>query len=607
MVSESAKIPVISSDSSPIQQRASWVGSAARGIPITQPLGWIHGVISVAMAILFLGYAALFLSGLDGYWFNPSWTTDDAYQQIFPFLEVLHPGRFEGDIPYRMMKGYLTPLHYILGSVFTKASGSPIMAGHWMMLIQLVLSLGFLGAAVHRFAGTVPALFSMTWFIHTREVIQRLTCGLPRGWGAPIIAAFFFFAISEMHVAVLLTLAIGCLLHPPTTMVVAMAYGMLLCLRSLSKERRATYLPRLRGLIVLSPAYIVVTYLSIKMPSDFGAMASLDVARTMPEFDSPGGRFPFVPLLGYVDEWLRFGFQVFYNKWDRPHGIVANLIPIGVLCITLGLALFGFFKKIKIVPLEVLLFGISAALVHELSRILAFYLYVPNRHLQIPMAFFFIVVFSTGVWQFICYLSRNQGEEKYVKALLGIALVAFVVVFGSGDGLQGKANFNTYKYQKGRFAEWIRDNTPVTALIAGYPTLVDAVPLFGERRVLISTEMAHPFYRGYYDQIRDRITASLTAHYAKDLNELYTIVAPLGISYFVFQRDQFYPEALKRASYFKPYDQLVFSLTRGDATQYAYRQLPKVVDLSVAPFMPFKDATAAVVDIHRLGQYLGRE
>jgi hypothetical protein len=549
----------------------------------------------------------MFIRSLDGYWFNPSWTTDDAYQQIFPFLEVLHPGRFDGDLPYRMMKGYLTPLHYLLGCLFTSMSGSPIMAGHWIMLIQLVLTLGFLGAALYRFAGTAPAFIAMTWFLHTREVVQRLTCGLPRGWGAPVIAAFFFFAISEMHLAVLLTLAVGCLLHPPTTMVVAMAYGILLCLRSLSKDTRAVYLPRLRGFILLSPAYILVTYLSIKMPSDFGRMASLEVARSMPEFDSPGGRFPFVPLVGYFDEWLKFGFQVFYNKWDRPHGFVANLIPAGVLCVSLGLTLFGFLKKLKIVPFEVLLFAISAGLVHELSRIFAFYFYVPNRHLQIPMAISFIVVFSAGLWQLACYLFQNQGEKKYVKALAGIALLICVVVFGSGDGLQGKANFNTYKYQKGRFAEWIRDNTPTSALVAGYPTLVDPVPLFGERRVLISTEMAHPFYRGYYDQIRDRITASLRAHYARDLNELYDIVAPLGVSYFVFQRNLFYPEALKEASYFKPYDQLVFSLTRGDINHYAYRQLPRAVDLSVAPFMPFKDNVAAIVDIHRLGQYLGRE
>lgn len=602
MVSESVNIPV-ASGSSDISRGTS----VLLGLPSSQTSGWVSRIVSGSMALLFVTYAAFFISSLDGYWFDPSWTTDDAYQQIFPFLEVLHPGRFEGDIPYRMMKGYLTPLHYILGALLTRMSGSPIMAGHWIMLIQLLVSLGFLGAAVYRFAGIAPAFFAMTWFLHTREVVQRLTCGLPRGWAAPVIAAFFFFAISEMHLAVLLTLAVGCILHPPTTMVVAMAYGMLLCLRSFSKESRAVYLPRLRGLILLSPAYIVATYLSIKMPSDFGSMASLYVARSMPEFDSPGGRFPFVPLVGYFEEWWRFGFQVFYNKWDRPHGIIAGFIPVGVTCATLGLALYGLVKKVRIVPLEVLLFGISAALVHELSRIFAFYLYVPNRHLQIPMAFFFIVVFSTGLWRLASYIFRNQGEEKYLKALLGFALLVYIVVFGSGDGLQGKANFNTYKYQKGRFSEWIRENTPETALVAGYPTLVDPVPLFGERRVFISTEMAHPFYRGYYDQIRDRISVSLRAHYAKDLNELYDIVAPLGVSYFVFERDLFYPEALKKASYFKPYDQLVFSLTRGDVNHYAYRQLPREVDLGVAPFMPFKDNVAAIVDIHRLGQYLGRE
>jgi len=311
--------------------------------------------------------------------------------------------------------------------------------------------------------------------------------------------------------------------------------------------------------------------------------------------------------LNYFDEWWRFGFQVFYNKWDRPSGILAYIIPLAVLSVSLVLVLFGFLKKLKIIPLEVLMFGLSAALVHELSRVLAFYLYVPNRHLQVPMAFFFIVVFSTGIWQIICHIYNKDGEIKYLKALLAFGVLSLLVIFGSGDGLQGKANFNTHKFQKGKFAHWIRENTPEQALIAGYPTLVDAVPLFGERRVYISTEMAHPFYRGYYEQIRERINYSLRAHYAKNLAELYDIVVPLGITYFVFQRALFYPDALEKASFFKPYDQVVFSLTRGDANQYAYRELPKSVDLSVAPYMPFKDGVAAVVDIHRLGKYLGRE
>jgi hypothetical protein len=541
------------------------------------------------------------------YWFSPDWTTDDAYQQLFPFLELSNPGRFRDDIVYRMMRGYLTPLHYLLGAFFTYLTFSPVMVGHLMMLIQLVLTLFFFGGAVYRFAGIVPALFSIVWFLHTREVVQRLTSGLPRGWSAPLIGAFLFFVLRNANGSVLITLALGCVLHPPTTMIIALTYGLVLCIRVCNSETRQATWPHLKRLVIFSPLYVIATLLAIKMPAEFGAMASLDEARTMPEFDSSGGRFPFVPLVPYFEEWWRFGFQAFYNKWERPSGLMAWVMPLGIVASTVSLIVYNFRSKIRILPLEVLIFGVCSIFVHYLSRVFAFRLYVPNRHLQIPMACFFIFVFSVGLWRLFCYSHKQGSCVRYFRGLLGLFIIVMVVVYGSGSGLQGKANFNTHKYQKGRFAHWIREQTPGDAIIAGYPTLVDAVPLFGERRVYISTEMAHPFYRGYYESIRQRIELSLKAHYAGTLDQLYDLVAPVGIDYFVFQRSLFYPEALEGASYFKPYDQLVFSLTRGDQQRYAYRELPREVDMEKVPFMPFKDNVAAVVDIHQLGKFLGRE
>jgi hypothetical protein len=82
------------------------------------------------------------------------------------------------------------------------------------------------------------------------------------------------------------------------------------------------------------------------------------------------------------------------------------------------------------------------------------------------------------------------------------------------------------------------------------------------------------------------------------------LLAPYGIDFFAFQRDRFYPEALAKASFFRPYDQLVFGLTRGAVMEYAYRELPAEVDLERAPFMPFKDRKAAIVDVAKLGDFL---
>ena len=47
---------------------------------------------------LMVWYAILFYNTIRPYWFHPSWTTDDALQQVYPFHEVLKPGLFQGDL-----------------------------------------------------------------------------------------------------------------------------------------------------------------------------------------------------------------------------------------------------------------------------------------------------------------------------------------------------------------------------------------------------------------------------------------------------------------------------------------------------------------------------
>lgn len=590
------------------------------GLPSSLWPEWVACGITGGLLVI---YGVLFFSGIAAYWFSPDWTTDDAYQQLFPLLEAVYPERFEGDVNFRMMRGYLTPIHYWLSYGITLLTESPVMTGHWVMLVQVAGTLGFMylvtwaacrPATSSRYgfiAASAPALFAVMWMLHTRHVMQRLTAGLPRGWSAPVLLAFLYCAVAKRHLGVLVSLLVGCLLHPPSTFIAALTYGVYLVLGVLGKETRSEYLPKLRGYVVLSPLYLVVTYLSIRMPAEFGGMANLETAASMPEFARPGGRFPFVPLLPYWKELHLFGFQAFLNKWFTPHFVLRLGIPLLSAALVFTLAFSGWLKRKEYIPKVVLVYGACCLLVHELSRCFAFYLYVPNRHLQFPMAIFFVIAVTVGLWRLLTGIpAQGSSRERFSSwyGTAGLLVLMCVVLSGSGLGLTGRANFNTHVYQKGKFAAWLKKYSPEDALIAGHPTLVDPVPLFAERRVFISTELAHPFYRGYYNLIKDRVELSLRAHYAKSLEELYDMVAPQGIDYFVFHRALFYPEALASASYFRPYDQVVYEVTRvPNIMQFAYRELPAEVDLAIAPYMPFKDEVAAVVDIHRLGRALGRE
>jgi hypothetical protein len=426
----------------------------------------------------------------------------------------------------------------------------------------------------------------MIWFLHTRNVVQRLSVGLVRGWAAPVLAAGVYFMLARNHSIVLLTLLIGTSLHPPATFLLACTYG-LLCVLDLKKDRK-----RFFTLLLLSPLYALLAYYTVKIPASLGKMAYIGDVINAPEFQNPGGRFPFVPLPSIIQDLRIFAFQPFLSKWVRLRELDYLVMAM------IGGALLGVFlhdsnaREKPLMPKEGWCFLLAIAVVYTASRTLAFYLYVPNRHLQFPLTFFFVIFIPI-------ILSRFRSSLPFL-------LLSIIVYLTSGHGLYGLANLNWHRNQRGGAFQWIRQNTPTNSLIAGHPTFVDPVLLFGNRRAYVTTETAHPFYNKYYEAIRPRIIASLKMHYAPNLKDLYDEAVKARVTHVVLERARFYPEALREATYDRPYDVLVKELTNRPPEDFAYRQIPS--ELSVlAPYQVYRDREAVVIDVSLLGAFLRGE
>jgi len=589
------------------QMRPPPRGEALAGKPVI----WYRRVTAseVVMCLLMAAYGAAFYSGISQYWFHPGWTTDDALQQVYPFHEVLHPQIFKDDITTEVMKGYLAPAHYYLCYAITWLVGDPIMMSHWVMLIQVILTLSLLFAAVRCAAGTVPAFFAVTWLLHSRNLMQRITGGLPRGWAPPIFCAFLFFALSGRHRAVLVTIFLGCLLNPPATLVVAGAYGLLLIWRVATArgDEVASAKRRLIELFICSPIFALTTLGVVNRPESVGQMVTFSEASRMADFAS-GGRFPFLPFKPAISEIRTFGLEAFVARFYDPPEFVRSAMPFVVLGGLVMLGARGRRRRRTTLPAEIVLLGVSALSVYFLSRVFAFKLYVPNRHLQIPLAVFFVSIFSIGLWR-----AFHRGEpgrwadSRWSVAwpsALALVVCGSIVFVGSSLGLVGTLNFNYSADKKGWMFAWLRSNTPESSFIAGHPTHLDGVQLFAVRRGYVTTETTHPFYTGYYAEMRRRNEISLRAHYSGSLRELVDILEPEGITHFIFRRDDFYPGALQKTKFFASYKDLLTPLLSRPEEDYAYRQLPVSVDMERYPFMPFKDHYSTIIDVKALKGFL---
>ena len=572
--------------------------------------------LNLLMGLFCLAYAFFFWRSVAPYWFHPHWTTDDSLQQVYPFHKVFHPEIFAGDLITEMMECYLAPLHYAIMYGMTWVTGEPIMASHWVMLFQVMLSVGFLFFAVRAVSSTVPALFAVVWLLHTRHIMQRLTAGLPRGWGAPIFCAFLYFLFTRNHRGVLLTILAGCLLHPPATLLVAACYGLFLLWGVARRSTRSEFRKPFLVYLALSPLFALLTLSVTRMPEHIGTMASYEQAAQMPEFQEPKGRFPFTPLKPAWSEIRTFGFQAFIGRFYSPGRFWRANMPFVVMGALGMLLLIGWLRRRRVIDAEMVCFLLATGLVYAASRMLAFHLYVPNRHLQFPMGIFFIVVFTVAAWRAF-HRGEAGGENAGQRfaattlrlawpATLALLVVGALVYAGSGTGLYGAANFNHSITKRGGIWLWVRSNTPEGALFAGHPTFIDPIQLYGVRRAFVTTETSHPFYDRYYAEMKRRLEISLRAFYAPDLRSLVETLEPEGIDFFIFERRQFYPEALSTATYFPPLDTLVRELTNGPVEAYAYRMLPREVNLERYPFMPYRDDQAVVVDVARLREYLQR-
>jgi len=329
-------------------------------------------------------------------------------------------------------------------------------------------------------------------------------------------------------------------------------------------------------------------------------MVTYEQASQMPEFQSPAGRFPYLPFASVEYELRLFGFEAFIGRLYRAPLFFKRYMPEIALSLLFFLVGVGVIKRRKMIPGQLWCFLAAAVAIYLLSRAFAFKLYVPNRHIQIPFALFFISALSIALWR----AGKVFAGDRWPGGLVALCLLALLLKATSGSGLNGTANFNYSLDLRGGAFEWLRANTPPRAIVAGQPTFLDPVQLFAVRRGYVTTETAHPFYLNYNAEMRRRLELSFRAHYAANLKELLAWVEPEGITHFVFYRKKFYPDELVKETYFQPLTGLVKELTSRPIPNYAYFELPRTVDLQKFPFMPFRDDRAAVVDIAALRAYL---
>lgn len=578
---------------------------------------WVSWLVGVA-TVLFLAYV---VDGFGPRFFSETCTHNDLRQQGFPFYRVNHPEMFANDFVFESMNGYLPPLHSALGLLFTYPTDNPVLTGHILMSVQLsVTVLGIFGA-LRGVAGFIPACVGVVLFINSAPLILLLSGGLARGWIGPVIAIYLWLAVRsrgrglgvKAEGEVWSWLLVSALLNPVATFLILSMESLRSVTRFISSSARwAFFRSSMLPFGGVALAVVIATSLITARPPEIGKMATLAVASNLQGFSRPGGRFAVLP---FPEPWIEFktlALQLFTGFWSDlaqwKQQVVGPLFFIAVIAVVLVTVVRlrrGRKVSESVVP-EFLGFGCVILGCYFLARAVAFALYIPDRYFGMPAGVFFAVFVPSFLW--LVTSATNGASLGAIRGLglrYGAQLMLVLATFAFGGfGARGPELFDVCYQRQEALWDFLKLKTSADAVIAGHPTTLDGVQLFGRRIGYVTTETAHPFYDRYYAEVKRRMEVTFSAHYAQDWRGFHTLLSREGIDYFVFRVGDFAPERLHRERYEIPFQNMIKRLNSFPREAFVFSALPQEVDSEQAPFQVLRTNNMAVVDIKALGQWL---
>ncbi|MGD9781054.1 MAG: hypothetical protein AB7V14_02760 [Kiritimatiellia bacterium] len=497
---------------------------------------------------------------------NPLCCADDARQQIFWMQQWRDAALYPDDLLIDYAR------HYVPWGVkglygLAACIVDPMVFSKWLPGILFVGLGALLFAMGRRLAGSgagwgiVGAYWLMPFFL------EQLAGGLARSFAAPLLALFVWGWLARRAVVVGWALVLQALFIPYLAPVCA---GAALALRLLPRSWRGD-------------AWV--------WPAGWGQAAGLGVALALAfGWQATLAGSDFGPLVGpneLTDSVFsragRYGFGVwppaslFHELIVVPWGRIAPFQEWGTgagiaVVVVLVAALAWAARRVEwrsLAPALPLALAVAAASIGAFlfAQLFPLRFFIPNRYVIYPVNLAYVLLLG---------LAAHAAWRAWAprRRAIGAALLLSAALLGAwrlhGVGL--------YDFSPDAPAIEAARALPSDALVAGPPALMDNVLAFGQRRVLASFELAHPWLRGYWARIEPRLRDLFAAYYAADPAEIRAFCARHGVDWMMVDERDFpegaggkpetaahprAPDFLRGRPFFAPFDGQIQALVAG--------------------------------------------
>jgi hypothetical protein len=468
---------------------------------------------------------------------QPFIINDDANQQIFWMQQWLDPGLFQGDLLSDYARHYVPwgvqGLYWLASWVVSPLNFSRLLPGALFV---------FLAACLYRIGGklgdrtlawvTVGVYWLMPFFL------DNLAGGLARGFAAPLLALFLLCWLRRQPRGLAAVLLLQALFIPYIFLGCAAAVALAWLAGRTGRVNPPPFPSRPAHFLFLALGAGLVVLMSLSFDlAGYGPLVSAGEMAHRPEFTA-GGRFPILPVPSLLWELL--------SPWEaiapfKDGGPLAGATVAAVLAV---LAVIGACRvdwralRDRLQPLWWL--GVSSVLLYFLARLFLLRLFVPDRYVMYTFNLYYCLFLALS-------LKAALKIDQWPRNLAILALIMAATLGGLRLQGVGLKDYSAYQALYAALGQ-----TPKDALIAGHPNLMDPVPTFARRRAFATCELAQPWSRGYWQQLRPRLDDLFRAYYAADPREVLAFCRKYQISFLVVDDRHFRPDFFKGGIFLFP-------------------------------------------------------
>lgn len=495
---------------------------------------------------------------------DPGMYSDDALQQIWPFLKYHDPQLFKHDyiaryyldcMPIGFKALYITAAQCMDPRILSKILP-------YALYLILILTIARIAWSI---SGEIGMWCSLFLLMGISGIFSPMVGGLPRSFAYPMLA-LMLLALVESRPILLAILILLCSMFYP---VVAVIGGITLACWLLLLDRKSRWLSlrwglgKRVGLVGTTGLICIVLILpTLQSSSQFGSRIGADEVGNFPELQH-GGRYNITdsyPFESTSQKALNLALSINQSR-TTPWPVVGFLaldLHLFQNC-SVARATFCFFWlsgllicliRIHQNPIysRLIMLLFVCLLLYALSRYVYPALYMPGRYLEYTFPLLQILLLPLAPVLLGRWVSRRFEHLRIGQGVAAVSCVLIVLVVAQrGSETTG---FLVNKVDQLSVMKWIQTLPPDVQLAGWFYQPIVSIPYVCQRSVLTSFEVHQVFHRSYALEMRERTIALINAYYAYSVSDVVNLRERMGVSHLLIHRGHL----LHQARYFQPYD-----------------------------------------------------